>query len=462
MRAGTVALLASWACRAGSQGRGGTRPYHVQGRIARKKAGGAFIRSALLLLALASVSSFAAPVPFDGKTFKGRIACSADGNHNDEDDWAASPVALAIFAQCGVKDRLVHFDYNCILPQTDLEWEKIHAASVLGAAERYGYASSIFHDCRKDLDGAINSIAKAINESSAENPLYFIVAGPMEVPFLGIQKSEGEKRKFVYCISHSRWNDGFAQKYTFTHTKRSVIPSGIKWVQIRDQNQLLSTSPYGRPARPEEWRPWHWMRDSDDRKVRFLWERMLVSTRADCSDAGMAYFLMTGDEAAENSKLRRLLEEKIVPTPIGARKHVRLETENFLTLEGYAVEDRNDRQASHRLGVKLAEKTGRIRTPFDQPYAAATGNYDVDVRYFDEKAVRSQFALSINGVRQSAAWNAPGTGQGWTTKTIPDVRVNLGDEIMVEVQTEAGATGRLDYVELKSREASSQSADRKK
>src|SRR5262245_65802221 len=77
-------------------------------------------------------------------TFKGRIAYSADGNHNDRDDWIASPMALAIFAEAGLKDRLVHFDYNCILPQTNVEWEKIHAQSVLGAAERYGYDLSRF------------------------------------------------------------------------------------------------------------------------------------------------------------------------------------------------------------------------------------------------------------------------------------------------------------------------------
>ena len=39
--------------------------------------------------------------PFDGSNFKGRIAYSGDGNHNDEDDWAASPVALAILAEKG-------------------------------------------------------------------------------------------------------------------------------------------------------------------------------------------------------------------------------------------------------------------------------------------------------------------------------------------------------------------------
>jgi hypothetical protein len=176
--------------------------------------------------------------PYDGGRFKGRIAYSADGNHNDPDDWAASPMALAIFAACGAKDRLVHFDYNCILPQTDPAWEKTHAESVLGAAGRYGYDRAVFRDCRKDRDGAVASIAKAINDSSADNPLYFIVAGPMEVPVLGIRKSDPGKRKFVYCISHSAWNDGFAAKYTFTHTKRSVIASGVHWVQIKDQNPL--------------------------------------------------------------------------------------------------------------------------------------------------------------------------------------------------------------------------------
>ncbi|HEX2523763.1 MAG TPA: hypothetical protein VHP35_16700, partial [Terriglobia bacterium] len=145
--------------------------------------------------------------PFDGKNFKGRIAYSADGNHNDEDDWAASPVALAIFAEFGVKDKLVHFDYNSILPITKPEWEKAHETGVLGAAERYGYRKSIFHDCQKNLDAAVNSIKTAINASSADNPLYFIVAGPMEVAYLGIQKSDQQKRKFVYVISHSRWND---------------------------------------------------------------------------------------------------------------------------------------------------------------------------------------------------------------------------------------------------------------
>ncbi len=389
--------------------------------------------------------------PFDGQTFKGRIAYSADGNYNDEDDWGASSVALAIFAECGVKDKLVHFDYNCILPKTNPKWEKIHETSVLGAAERYGYRKSIFYDCQKDLNGAIENIKNAINECSAENPLYFILAGPMEVPYLGIQKSDPTRRQFVYCISHSRWNDGYTTRADnlMTHNKRDVIPQGIKWVQITDQNRFLSTSRYGRPAKPEEWRPWYWMRDSNDSKVRFLWERLLAVTRADCSDSGMAYFLMTGDERSEISKVRKLLDDNIVPAPTYPREHIRIEAENFLTLDNYKVEHRNDRSVSHRINVKLASiTTGCIRTHFDQPYTADKARYDIEVRYFDEKDGRCRLSLYVNGEQKGSSWYASKDSDEWTTHTIEEVTINSGDEIMVEVRGDAGEYGKLDYVQL--------------
>src|SRR6188474_1857675 len=115
---------------------------------------------ALATSSLLNVAVYAQTGPFVNGKFKGRIAYSADGNHNDPDDWIASPVALAIFAEAGLRDRLVHFDYNSILPLTNPEWEKIHAASVLGAVERYGFDQSCFFDDRRDLDGAIASIVK--------------------------------------------------------------------------------------------------------------------------------------------------------------------------------------------------------------------------------------------------------------------------------------------------------------
>ena len=65
--------------------------------------------------------------------------------------------------------------------------------SVLGSAERYDIDRSILFDCQKDLDSAVENIRNAINASSADNPLYYILAGPMEVPYQGIIKSPLQK-----------------------------------------------------------------------------------------------------------------------------------------------------------------------------------------------------------------------------------------------------------------------------
>jgi len=391
----------------------------------------------------------AAAGPYVEGRFQGRIAYSCDGNHNDPDDWAASPVTLAILAEAGLKERLVHFDYNCILPLTDPEWEKTHADSVLGAAERYGFDQGRFFDCRKDRDGAVASIAKAIDRSTAEDPLYFIIAGPMEVPYLGIQKSDPAKRQFVSCISHSRWNDGFASRYQFTFTKRSVIEQDVHWVQIRDQNRLLSFGRYGRPATPEEFEPYFWMRDSGDARVRWLWERMVVSTRPDPSDAGMTWFLATGDEDCDPVKLRRLVDEHRCPAPVTTRRQVRIEAENFHHLEGCTLEDRNDKKASHALSVRLAGgKTGSIRTRFDEPFTRDHTRYDVEIRFFDAQDSRCRLALSVQGAAQGVAWESPGEGRGWMSRAIRDVAIRRGDEIRVDVQAADAAAGKLDYVQL--------------
>jgi len=395
-----------------------------------------------------STSPSARAIPFDGQTFRGRIAYSCDGNHNDPDDWIASPVTLAILAESGLKDRLVHFDYNCILPQTDPAWEKTHAESVLGTAERYGFDKSRFFDCRRDLDGAIASIAQAINDSTATNPLYFIIAGPMEVPYLGIQKSDPAKRQFVYCISHSRWNDGFASKYKFTFSKRSVIEQGVRWVHIRDQNRLLSFGRYGQPATPEEFNPFFWMRDSHEAKVRWLWERMLVSTRPDPSDAGMTWFLVSGDEECDPGKLRELVEGRRPSTPIAARKRVRLEAENFRHLEGFALEDRNDRNASHSLNVKLAGVvTGRITTLFDEPYTADEARYDIEVRYAPPTTGAARFSLLVNGTPTGPNWQDGAANVTWHSHTMRNVAVRRGDRLTVALETDGGIA-RLDYLEL--------------
>lgn len=401
------------------------------------------IFTVVLCLISLGASAWAASGPFDGRHFKGRIAWSADGNYNDPDDWSASPVALAIFAACGLQDKLVHFDYNCILPQSQPRMEEAHAASVLGAARRYGFREAVFHDCQKDLKGAIESIRLAINASSTDDPLYFVLAGPMEVPALAIAQAEPAKRQFVYCISHNNWNDGYASGELVKHNKRDVIPLGVKWVQIMDQNPLLISSPYGRAPKPQEWRPFHWMRDSADPNNRFQWERLLASTRPDCSDAGMSYFLVTGDERCDIAKLKSLMDEKKIPAPINPRPRIRLEAENFRELDGGEVVYRkSDRAVSQRIHVSFkGDAVKRLRTVFDEPYAAS-GRYDIEIRCAGGKAGSCEFRLLVAGRPQGAVWQ--GAGPGWRTHTIPGVQIGIGDELAVEVRGAAG----LDYLQL--------------
>lgn len=402
------------------------------------------LAAACLIAALAPASAR----PFEGGRFQGRIAYSADGNHNDPDDWAASPVALAIFAEAGLRDRLVHFDYNSILPRTNPAWEKTHAESVLGAAERYGYDHARFFDDRRNLEGSIASLVQAVNHSSADNPLYMIIAGPMEVPYRALQKCDRSKTQFVTCISHSRWNDGYQSGYPFSFTKRSVIEQDVHWVQIQDQNRRLSFSRYGTPAKPEEFSAFFWMRDSRDPKVKFLWDRMIVSTRPDPSDAGMAWFLATGDEECDPQKLKRLLEDHQPVSRTATRATVRLEAENFRHLEGLAVDDSNDRTASHRLSVKLAGVTkGRMRTHFDEPFAKAAGRYDVEVRYTNEKAATTRFGFLVNGVARGGHWTSGAGEAGWTSHVIREVEIKSGDELRLDVD---GGSGRVDFVQLNS------------
>ena len=408
--------------------------------------------AAAIVISLSGSALYAFSGPFDGKSFKGRIAFSSDGNYNDEDDWGAFPVAAAMLDAFGVTGKLVHVDYSNILAENDPRFYKEMAESVLGSVERYNIDRSILFDCQKDLDGAVESIKNAIDASSADDPLYYVLAGPMEVPYLGIEKSDPVKRKYVYCISHSRWNDGYtsSDRALHNHSKRDVIPSGINWIQVKDGNQNLAHSGgVGRKSTPEQWRLYHWMRDSSDARLKWIFTRLEAELRADISDSTMTYFLLTGDEDADLAKLKSLLDGKVIPVPMDPRDHVRFEAENFLALDNFTVEQRNDRSASHRLSVRLAgNERGRMSTPFNQPYTAESGRYDVDVRYFNAKEGQCRLVLLVNGNVQGDSWFASENNDQWATKTIPDVAVKSGDSITVVAQGRRSGYTKLDYVQF--------------
>lgn len=386
--------------------------------------------------------------PYGEAGFAGRIALSHDGNFNDEDDWGAFPVAIAILDAFGVKDRLVHIEYNNIIQNNDERFEREMTASVLGAAEQYGIPAAVLHNCRTDLDGAVASIRDAVNASSRENPLYYVLAGPMDVPYRGILAAEPARRRHVYGISHSSWNDGYGDRGIEGRSKRDLIGLGVKWIQIGHGGRLAYSGRPGTKSTAAQWALFGWMRDSDDERLRWLFTRLEAEERCDVSDATIAYFLLTGDETCDPQKLAALLDRRQKPTPIAIRATIRLEAENFRVLENCRpVEAR--KRASQNVLVRLAAGAkGVLRTEFHEIHTAQSGRYEVGVQYRGGGAGETTFALRTNGTARGAPWQASAGQKAWKSHTVKRVSLSQGDAIEIAMQAEGKGRGEVDFVQL--------------
>jgi hypothetical protein len=402
-----------------------------------------------LLLAAASRSH---AQPYSPQGWVGRIALSHDGNFNDEDDWGAFPVTIAILDAFGVKDRLVHIEYNNIIQANDERFEREMTASVLGAAEQYGIPPAILHNCRTDLDGAIQSIRNAVNASGPENPLYYVLAGPMDVPYRGLLAADPAKRRYVYCLSHSSWNDGYGKRRIEGRNKRDLIALGVKWMQVGHGGLLAYSGVPGTKSTPAQWARFQWLRDSGDARLRWLFTRLEAEERCDVSDATMTYFLLTGDEACDPQKLAALLDQKKRPEAISTRPTIRLEAENFTLLEN-GTPVTVGRQASQSVAVRMSEDASRsfIRTEFHEIHAAESGRYNVAIHYRGAGRASSPqkspaLQLRINDKVQGNGGKTVAGNNAWKSYTIEDVILAQGD--VVEVACRYDEPLELDFVEL--------------
>jgi hypothetical protein len=177
-----------------------------------------------------------------------RIAIDADGNYNDPDDWAATPLELALLANRGLQSKLVHYSWANIIGPNDSDFYYEMKISTLGAAERFGFARSKFFDCQNDLQAAITHLRNQINASTAEDPLFILALGPMEVLWRAVSASNSAKRQYVTVISHTEWNA--TKTYPPTMTRRH------SW--CRALCLVLDLDPFysrrlDRPRRPGAW-----------------------------------------------------------------------------------------------------------------------------------------------------------------------------------------------------------------
>ncbi len=277
-------------------------------------------------------SLFAAEAPWQGK---GRIAISSDGNHHDHDDWAATPLTLAILASQGLQDQTVLYVYS------DHVWgngghqgrgyEEMQI-SALGGQKQFGFESTKFIAGVDDPEAAYAAMAEVINASSANDPLFIIAAGPMHVVGEGLRLADQSKRKYVSVISHSPWNNWHSDRpgkgedhsgWTFDEmieTFGTRTGGSVEFIQIANQNggdgypglhtdrtafDWILTSP-ARDQAPYKKGSWDWLYARQESCIK------RGGKNFDPSDAGMAVFLLTGEDKTSPDHVRRLLENPVV------------------------------------------------------------------------------------------------------------------------------------------------------
>ncbi|AWB65663.1 hypothetical protein C2869_04070 [Saccharobesus litoralis] len=200
-----------------------------------------------------------------------------------------------------------------------------------GAIKHWQFDASRFFDVSANYQKALNHLADTIAISTQANPLYFIHMGPPEFFYRVVEKvvqaGKTESLNHVYIISHSGYNDTHLRrgdpKYDKNpvadnqkhHTLQQAIAlSGnrLKYKRIRDQNgewdpNLLWNSKHN-------WQVWQWMKSHEDQTIGWIYERMKrhPDNVADCSDAGMLYYLFTGDEYGSPEKFKQFLGKGVM------------------------------------------------------------------------------------------------------------------------------------------------------
>jgi hypothetical protein len=231
----------------------------------------------------------------------GRIALSADGNQHDEDDWASSAMTLAILAQRGLQPNVVNYIYNNHIWDSDAQHRRNMTASVLGSGERFGFDTSRFYDGADPdaLAAGVAALTAEINASGPDDELTIVLAGPMETTWMALDAASPQARWNVKCVSHG--DGSFNQTHGKTdhggHSYDDVIELGCQRVQIPDQNGNLG---------PTDMSDWDYLRDLDP-AMAWVHSRLELAEKGDVSDAGMTYFVVTGEKQVSRSELRDFL-----------------------------------------------------------------------------------------------------------------------------------------------------------
>ena len=295
------------------------------------------ILSSIFIMILCVNGMFAQKPLWEGK---GRIAISSDGNEHDHDDWAATPLSLALLSAANLQDKLVLYTYSDHIwgsnqdhptSESGLTAYQQMRESALGGQKWFGFDKTKFICAVDNAEVAYNSLRKVINASSEENPLIIIAAGPMQVVGEAINRADVSKRQYVTLISHSGWNDNHSDKphkqywdihsgWTFKEIKSNFSSDEggrLKTIKITSQNGGKDYLGLKAPKAKFDW-----MKTSKSRKNKaykkgawsWLYSRMETCVKKgsfDASDAGMVLYMLTGVEKTNPEILKNFMENPI-------------------------------------------------------------------------------------------------------------------------------------------------------
>ena len=228
----------------------------------------------------------------------GRVAIVADGNSPDPDDLGGTAVSLALLRAAGLADRLVHYSHSCdlvrgsrISERAERERHYLMQVACDVTARRWGgFDSLVFFDALWQKQETVNDLARAIEESSAENPLWIIEAGEPDIIGFALEATATNKHKFVKVITHHPANDDAGDFFTW----QQILDFDIEEVRIPDQNTHLKV----------DQGDWDWAKNHPDPRIQWVWMLGKIAEvddvvnfqkgKWDCSDAGMVLYWITG------------------------------------------------------------------------------------------------------------------------------------------------------------------------
>lgn len=317
----------------------------------------------------------------------GRIAISHDGNNYDKDDYVSAAMDLALLEGTGLKSKLVHFDHSSHLKNKDDQYKEM-LESVNEGTRLFNINASKVFNIQTQLDEAIANFKSEAEKSTKNDPLWFCIGGPMEIPWQYINAVDPKKRKHITCISHSSWfNEEHVSPPEMTHTWEDIKSLGVKTMRIVNQNKT-------------EWNTKKenvfWMRDSKNPKLQWLYQRNVKETY-DSSDSGMLWWLITGannggNENAGWEDYQPILEAISVDESTDTIKTAATDEDGFKTifngknLDGWYLKIRSgDEKLAKEVFAIEDEMIHVFGDSFPKEYNLNTGENDTHGLIYSEK-----------------------------------------------------------------------------